>query len=160
MTTTTDRDLFRHTLATLAYRAGKALRDVPDGFGDFRVGPTSRTPVEIVSHLGDLMEWGLSIARGEQHWSATVSSDWDEQVERFFRALAAFDDYVASDAEIHRPIGKLFQGPVADALTHVGQITMLRRLVGSPVRGENYYKADVEKGRVGADQAPPRYEFD
>ena len=160
METTTDRALLRHALATLAYRGGKALRDAPPDFAAFRVGPSTRTPVEIVGHLGDLMEWGLSIAEGRQRWTETRSAEWDEQVERFFTALAAFDDFLAGDEALSAPTGKLFQGPVADALTHVGQIAMLRRLAGSSVRGENYYKAEITSGRTGRDQAPPVYEFD
>ena len=156
----TDRELLRHTLATLAYRAEKALRDPPADFGSFRAGPSIRTPVEIVGHLADLMEWGLSIAEGNQRWTETLSADWDEQVARFFASVAAFDAFLGSEGDLAEPTSKLFQGPVADALTHVGQIAMLRRLAGSAVRGENYHKADVRTGRVGRDQPPARYEFD
>jgi hypothetical protein len=158
--TTTDRDLLRHALATLAYRAGKTLRDAPEDFGGFRAGPTSRTAVEILSHMGDLMAWGLGMAEGEHRWSDTTSDDWPGQVDRFFSSLTAFDAFLASDAPLGFTAEKLLQGPVADALTHTGQIAMLRRLAGSPVRGENYFKADIEIGRVGVAQAAPRYEFD
>ena len=160
MKTSTDRDLLRHALATLAYRASKALRDPPADFDSFRIGPTSRTPVEILGHMGDLMAWGLSMAEGEQRWSDTRSNDWEELYVRFFDTLGAFDAYLESDGVLGHPAAKLLQGPVADALTHVGQIAMLRRLGGAAVRGENYFKADVQTGRVGADQAPPAYEFD
>lgn len=160
MDTSTDRDLLRHALATLAYRASKALRDPPEDFGSFRAGPTTRTPVEIVGHLGDLMQWGLSIAEGEQRWTETRSDDWDDQVARFFESLGAFDAFLGSDHDLELPAPKLLQGPVADALTHVGQVAMLRRLAGGAVKGENYYKAEVQTGRVGRDQAPPVYEFD
>ena len=54
----------------------------------------------------------------------------------------------------------MFQGPIADALTHIGQIGMMRRMAGAPVRGENYFKADIAAGRVGAEQSAPRFEFD
>lgn len=160
MDTATDRDLLRHALATLAYRAGKALRDAPSDFGAFRAGPTTRTPVEIVGHLADLMEWGLSIAQGKQRWSETRSEVWDEQVTRFFHALGAFDAFLATDEVLAAPAAKLLQGPVADALTHVGQVAMLRRLAGAAVRGENYFKAEVRTGSVGPEQAAPVYEFD
>jgi hypothetical protein len=158
--TTTDRDLLRHTLATLAYRAGKTLRGAPEDFGDFRAGPTSRSAIEILSHMGDLMAWGLAMAEGEHRWSDTTSDDWPGEADRFFSSLTAFDAFLASDAPLGFTAPKLLQGPVADALTHTGQIAMLRRLAGSPVRGENYFKADIEIGRVGVAQAAPRYEFD
>ncbi len=161
MDTTTDRDLLRHALATLAYRASKALRDPPTDFAGFRVGDATRTPVEIVGHLGDLMEWGLSIAEGRQRWTETPSDDWDRQVARFFEALGAFDAFLSSGAPLARPAARLFQGPVADALTHVGQIAMLRRLAGGAVRGENYFKAKIRSGRLQPDeQADPVFEFD
>ena len=155
------RALLRHTVATVAYRGGKTLRDAPAGFAGFHAGPgATRTPAEILAHLGDLFDWALSIARGEQRWHASTPLPWDQEVARFFAALAAFDHYLASSSPLAAPAEKLFQGPVADALTHVGQLAMLRRLAGGPVRGENYYKAQIETGRVGADQPKPRVEFD
>jgi hypothetical protein len=154
------RELLRHTLATLAYRGGKAVRDAPAGFEAFQAGPTTRTPGQILAHLGDLMDWALSIARGEQRWQDSTPLPWADESARFFAALAAFDAYLAGGAPLAAPVEKLFQGPVADALTHVGQIALLRRLAGGAIRGENYFRAGVTAGRVGADQAPPRREFD
>ena len=154
------RQLLRHTLATLAYRGGKAVRGAPDTFCRFRASEQTRTPVEILAHIGDLMEWALSIAQGKQRWRDSTSLAWDAEVRRFFTALEAFEAYLASDDALHEPVEKLFQGPVADAFTHVGQIAMLRRLSGVPVRGENYHQADIVIGCVGADQASPVKEFD
>lgn len=155
-----DREMLRHTLATLAYRGGKAVRDVPSGFASFSAGPTTRTPVQILAHIGDLMDWGLSLARGEQRWQDSAPLAWEAEVARFFAALGAFDRYLAEGGPLAVSAAKLFQGPVADALTHVGQIALLRRLAGGAVRGENYFKAEVTVGRVGAEQAAPRREFD
>jgi hypothetical protein len=156
----TDRELLRHALATLAYRGGKVLRAAPADFGAFRIGPTSRSPVEILGHICDVLDWGLTMAEGEQRWTETRSAVWQEQVDRFFEALTAFDDYLASDRELGFPIAQLLQGPVADSLTHVGQITMLRRLADSPVKGENYAKARIVTGVVGEQQQPAVHEFD
>lgn len=155
-----ERTLLRHTVATLAYRGGKALRGASADFGDFRVAEASRTPAEILAHVGDLLDWALSQARGEERWSDTTPEDWDGQVERFFAGLDAFDAYLASDQPLVDAPGKIFQGAIADALTHVGQINMLRRLAGAPVRGENYHRADIVAGRVGDEQSDPRREFD
>jgi hypothetical protein len=154
------RDLLRHAVATLAYRAAKVVRGAPDRFGEFRVGPTSRTPVEILAHIGDLLDWGLSLARGEHVWKDSAPLPWDGEVERFFDAIAALDGYLASGGALGFPPGRIFQGPVADALTHVGQIAMLRRLAGEPVRGENYFRAEIASGRVGPSQPAPMREFD
>lgn len=153
------RDLLRHAVATLAYRGGKALRDAPDGFGDFRTGETTRTPLQILTHMGDLMAWVLSQASGSETWSDAEPGRWEEEVERFFGGLATLDDFLASPEPLAQPEGRLFQGAIADALTHVGQIAMLRRLAGSPVRGENYSRADIQVGRVGLEQSEPRREF-
>jgi len=156
----TKREMLRHTVATLAYRGAKAVRDAPDTFASFKASETSRTPAEILAHIGDLLDWGLSIAGGNETWNNATPLAWNEEIKRFHRALADFDAYLASDAELHAPCERLFQGPIADALTHVGQIAMLRRVAGAPMRGENYSRAKIEAGRVGADQVQPKREFD
>ncbi|HLW83836.1 MAG TPA: hypothetical protein VKR60_01395 [Candidatus Sulfotelmatobacter sp.] len=153
------RELFRHALATLAYRAGKAVRNAPTGFAEFQAGGGVRTPGQILAHLGDLLDWGLSIAKGKQAWHDSKPLPWEKEVERFFAALKSFDDFLASNAAVEAPLEKLFQGPVADALTHVGQIAILRRLADAPVKGESYYQAEIVLGRVGTEQAAPKREF-
>ena len=154
------RDLLRHAIATLAYRGGKAMREVPDDFATFAIGPTSRTPGQILAHIGDLLDWALSIAKGAQAWHDSPPDEWQRGVQRFFDGLGRLDAYLASDAPLGAPPEKLFQGPIADALTHVGQLAMLRRLAGARVKGENYFKADIAAGRVGPSQTAPRREFD
>ena len=153
------RQLLRHTVATVAYRAGKALGSAPERFGTFHIGDQTRTPAQIVAHMGDLLDWALSIAQGKQTWHDSTPLPWNAEVDRFFAALQKFDDYLASAEPLSGSAEGLFQGPVADALSHVGQIAMLRRLAGSPILGENYFKADIAAGRVGLDQAAPRREF-
>jgi len=154
------RQMLRHTVATLAYRAGKALRGAPESFAQFSSGDKGRTPAKILAHMGDLLDWALSIAKDKQEWHDSTPLPWAQEVERFFKAVGAFDDYLASDLPLGAPPEKLFQGAIADALTHTGQINMLRRMAGCPIRGENYYRAEIAAGRVGADQAPPKREFD
>jgi hypothetical protein len=151
------RELLRHAVATVAYRGAKAVREVPAEFAAF--AGAGKTPAEILAHIGDLFDWALSMARGKQRWNNSTPLPWHEETARFFATLTTFDEYLASTEPVHAPLEKLFQGPIADALTHVGQIAMLRRLAGSPMRGENYYVAPVEAGRVGADQAAPTQEF-
>jgi hypothetical protein len=154
------RRLLRHTIATLAYRAEKVLRDAPEGFAGHRLSSASRTPLEIVSHMGDLMEWGERMARGEYRWIAVPSDEWAPACERFFRAILAFDTtLIDASFDVHSP-DVIFQGPIADALTHVGQLAMIRGVVGAPVRPESYAKAEVAVGRVGREQSATRKEFD
>jgi len=156
------RELLRHAVATLAYRGGKAIRGAPPGFEFFRPAASSatRTPGQILAHIGDLFDWALSLATGGHEWKDTAPGAWEADGERFFASLERFDAVLASEAPLARTPEKLFQGPVADALAHVGQIALLRRMAGAPIRGENYFKADIAAGRVGADQAAPRVEFE
>ena len=153
------RELLRHTLATIAYRGGKTLRGAPDSFAAFKSGDNGRTPADILAHVGDLFDWALSLARGAEAWHNSTPLAWPQEVERFFAALTAFDAYLASDAPLATPAEQLFQGPVADALTHIGQLAMLRRMSGSPIKGENYRTADIVIGRCGHEQSNPRREF-
>ncbi len=154
------RALLRHTVATLAYRGGKAVKDSPPGFATVKLSSRSRTPLEILSHIGDLLDWSLSLAEGKHEWHDAKPSDWQKEVERFFKTLSKLDNRLAADTPLGCSAEKLFQGPIADALTHVGQIAMLRRVAGSPVRGENYFKAAIAAGRVGPEQAGAKVEFD
>ena len=151
------RELLRHALATLAYRATRALEDAPASFGGFN--GAGRTPAQILAHMGDLMDWALSMAEGRQTWQNSEPLPWEEEKQRFFRSLAAFDGAVTDTDPLHAEVERLFQGPVADAINHVGQIAMLRRLAGSKMRGENYYLAEIAIGRVGEDQANPVRSF-
>ena len=153
------RLFLRHTLATLAYRACKAVKSAPESFGEFHASPDTRTPGQILAHIGDLLEWALSTARGEQQWRDSSPLPWREERHRFFAALEAFDDYLASDEPLHVQAEKLFQAPIADALTHIGQIALLRRLAAAPVRAENYFVAKIAVGTVGPDQPAPVQEF-
>jgi hypothetical protein len=157
---TDSRALLRHTLATLAYRGGKAVRGAPPSFAGYGSPESSRPPGKILAHVGDLMDWGLAMAEGRREWHDSPPLAWEKECERFFASLKRFDDYLASGKPLEISAEKLFQSAVADALTHVGQIAMLRRMAGVPIRGENYFVADITIGRVGADQAPPRKEFD
>jgi len=154
------REMLRHTLATLAYRGGKAVRGAPDSFADFRASETSRTPAQILGHIGDLMDWALTMAKGAEAWHDSSPQSWTQDVDRFHASLAEFDEYLASAEDLGCSCERLFQGAIADALTHVGQLTMLRRIAGAPIRSENYSKADIQSGRVGAEQTAPRREFD
>jgi len=155
-----ERKFLRHTVATLAYRGGKALRGAPHEFAAFAAGPTSRAPGAILAHLCDLMDWAASIAEGEQRWFDSTPGAWETDVARFHAALAHFDEILVRQDLAPEIAERLFQGPIADALTHVGQLAMLRRLAGAPMKGENYFKAEIVAGRVGSDQAAPRREFD
>ena len=156
------RAFLRHALATLAYRAGKTVRGIPEEFGRFRATPQSTSVVEILAHMGDLMAWALSMVEGKPSFNQSTPLPWDEEIRRFFTSLGALDAYLASGAPIHYEPARLFQSALADALTHTGQLAMLRRLSGFKMKGESYNRADIRIGRVGLDQTPPdpKFEFD
>jgi len=149
----------RQLAATLAYRAAKVLRDVPPSFGSSTFGDATRTPVRIVAHMADLMSWGVSITKGGYLWKPGGSDDWNTEVKRFFDGLAELDAAIAAEP-FTGSVEKLIQGPLADALTHVGQLAMMRGMAGIAVRPESYAKAAIVAGRVGLDQEAPRAEFD
>lgn len=156
----TTRLFLRHALATLAYRAGKTVRDTPESFASYLASPDSNTPSQLVGHMADLMDWCLALVRdGEHRWAEGEPLPWPRQIDRFFAALVALDDHLASGGEIRWDPARVFQGGIADALTHTGQLAMMRRLAGIKMKGENYSRAEIRIGRVGLDQAAPVREF-
>jgi hypothetical protein len=151
--------LLRHSIATAAYRGAKAIRGVPPEFASFKAGPQTRTPGEILAHLSDLYDWALTQCEGQQKWLETPATNWQADSDRFFAAVAKVDEYLASGKPLGMSPEKLFQGAVADSLAHIGQINILRGIAGVRVRAENYCKADIAVGRVGAEQVPAKLEF-
>ena len=147
------RELLRHAVAALAYRATRALENAPEEFASF--AGAGRTPAQILAHMGDLFDWAISLVRGKQVWHNSDPLPWSEENERFFRLLGQFDAAVSGWEGTDEEIERLIQGPIADALTHVGQIAMMRRMAGCPTRGENFYVAAIHAGQVGADQPAP-----
>jgi len=154
------RALLRHTVATVAYRGGKAVRGAPASFAAFSPDGSPRTAAKILAHIGDLFDWALSQAKGAEAWNDSTPVEWSREVDRFFASLQRFDDYLASDAPLAVPPERIFQGAIADSLTHIGQLAMLRRLAGARMKSENYSRAEITVGRVGAEQSTPRREFD
>jgi hypothetical protein len=154
------RSLLRHTLATAAYRGRKVVAGVPSGFAEFRIAAGSRTPGDILAHIGDLLDWALSLADGPERWQNSAPLEWERETTRFFHALEKLDRRLGNEAPIGCSSEGLFQGPIADMLSHIGQLAMLRRLAGAPVRAENYFIADICAGRVGREQPPPKAEWD
>ena len=143
----TARSLLRHAVATVRYRGNKVLREAGPEFAQFRIAETVRTPVEILAHIGDLFDWALRLSHGTPQWMEAKPLAWDEEVARFHRVLDDFDERLDSEEPMSAPVERLLQGPVADALTHVGQLATLRRLAGMPIRPENYFKASIVAGR-------------
>ncbi len=155
----TDRDLLRHTLAVLAYRATRTLSGAPASFASFRTGEGTWTPLHLVTHLADLMAWATTVARGEPKYVDSTPTGWHNEVRRFFAMLQTLDDHLAGPQPLERGVERLFAGPIADALSHVGQLAMLRRMAGCPIATESYYRADIRTGVVGIEQPEAAYTF-
>jgi hypothetical protein len=139
----TEVDLLQHLLATLAYRTQKVLRDAPQSFASFQVGQGVRTPHEILAHMRGVLTFALGLYEGKPS-DHVPEDDFGNEVIRFFRVLDELSNKLAeagippaTDAK------RLLQGPFADAMTHAGQLAMLRRLDGLPVPPENFHEADI-----------------
>ncbi|MEN3327105.1 MAG: hypothetical protein V7638_1912 [Acidobacteriota bacterium] len=135
-------------VATVAYRGGLAIVDAPESFPSFRAHETTRTPGELLAHIGDLLEGSVYLLKGEMVYLTSTPLPWKEEVTRFFSAIKVLDAYLASDAPLACPVEKLVQGPIGDALTHVGQLVMLRRMSGNPIRPTAYFTAEIVAGEV------------
>lgn len=146
MTVDLKREFLRHLVAALVFRAKIAILDAPDNFAAFSVDETFRTPGQILAHMGDLLQGSLYLMKGELVYLSSEPLPWEQEVARFISAAKEFDFYLASDAPLAQPVEKITQGPIADALTHVGQIVMLRRLAKAPVRAESYFTAEIVPG--------------
>jgi len=147
MTPDPKRDLLRHLIATIVFRGNVAIRDAPDDFAGFKIEETVRTPAEILAHIGDLLQGSAYLLQGEMIHLNSVPLPWKEEAARFFAAASELDAFLASEAPIQIPIEKLTQGPIADALTHIGQIIILRRAAGAPVHPEGYFQAEIIAGK-------------
>jgi hypothetical protein len=148
------RKILRHFLAALAYRTQKAIRMASDGYADFRVVPGVRTPHQIVRHMSDVLMYACAYYTGESHRALSAPS-FAEQVDHFHEVLSELDGYIETGSPVGTTYERLLQGPLADAMSHVGQLALLRRLAGDPVPPENFIEADIEDGRVGREQKPP-----
>ncbi len=152
--------LVRHFLAALAYRFHKAVGGAPDDFPILDAGHGIRPPLDLVHHINGVLGYACKVLEDGQvpagFWYLVPDVDWKSQVEMVHGKLKEIDDLLASDRSFpaHR-LERLLQGPLADSMTHVGQLAMLRRVAGSPISAENFFDADVQVGRLGSDQADP-----
>ena len=146
--------LLRHFVAAIGYRSAKALRDAPPTFATFEAGEKSRTPRQLVRHMSGVLNYAIALVHEPRPLLADRAS-YEAEVERYFALLRELaerlQDVELSDAAAER----LLQGPLADAMTHVGQLALLRRLSGSPIPPEDFYQAAVDPRRLGLDQIAP-----
>jgi hypothetical protein len=150
------RKLLNHFLAALAYRTQKALRDAPENFGSFRAGEGVRTPAELVLHMTSVLGYARTHFIGGRYWPEPLES-LQEEIDRFHEMLGTLAQHLRDGDPLAEGMSeeRLLQGPFSDAMTHAGQLALLRRLAGAPVPPENFIVAEIEANRLGTDQAKP-----
>ena len=150
------RKLLNHFLAALAYRTQKALRNAPGGFGSFRVNDGVRTPAELVRHMASVLGYARTYFIGGRYWPEPLDS-LEEEVERFHEMLGLLAQHLRNGDALLEGMTeeRLLQGPFSDAMTHAGQLALLRRLAGAPVPPENFIVAEIREERLGTNQAEP-----
>ncbi len=150
------RNLLRHFLAALAYRTQKALRDAPADFGSFRAGSETRTPAELVCHMTSVLGYARTFFVGG-HYRPTPLPSLREEVLRFHEMLADLGALLERDSPLleEMTVERLLQGPFSDAMTHAGQLALLRRLAGNPVAPENFIVANIDPQFLGPQQPDP-----
>lgn len=150
------RKLLNHFLAALAYRTQKALRGAPDDFGSFRAMEGVRTPAELLRHMTSVLGYARTHFIGGRYWPDPLDS-LDEEISRFHDMLGLLAQHLRNGDPLLDGMSeeRLLQGPFSDAMTHAGQLALLRRLAGAPVPPENFIVAEIEPERLGPDQAEP-----
>jgi len=150
------RKLLNHFLAALAYRTQKALRDAPADFGSFRIGDGVRTPAELVRHMSSVLGYARTFFVGGNYRPEPLAL-FDEEIKRFHELLGMLAQHLRDGDLLREGMTeeRLLQGPFSDAMTHAGQLALLRRLAGAPVAPENFIVAEIREERLGPDQAEP-----
>ena len=153
--TTERRKLLRHFLAALAYRTQKALRGMPEGFDKFQAGSGVRTPHQLICHMMSVLGYARTFFTGGT-FPPPKPTDWKKDLTAFHELLEDLGKHLDSDAPLADTTEeRILQGPFADAMTHAGQLAMLRRLAGSPVQSENFIKAAIQPDNLSPDQPDP-----
>lgn len=150
------RKLLNHFLAALAYRTQKALREAPEDFGSFRIIEGVRTPAELVRHMASVLGYARTFFIGGSYWPEPLDT-LAEEIERFHENIGLLAQHLRNgDALLDGMTEeRLLQGPFSDAMTHAGQLALLRRLAGAPVPPENFIVAEIKEDRLGPEQAEP-----
>ncbi|HUP88906.1 MAG TPA: hypothetical protein VM100_06140 [Longimicrobiales bacterium] len=150
-----ERETARHMLASLAYRTQKALRDAPPSFADFNAGSDVRTPRELVRHMASVIGYARTYFIGGIYTPSALPT-FEHEIERFHENVSDLAAHLKAGTALREiTITQLLQGPITDALTHAGQLAMLRRMAGSPVASENFIFAEISADNLGSDQPRP-----
>ncbi|MGD8566066.1 MAG: hypothetical protein PVF96_06935 [Candidatus Bathyarchaeota archaeon] len=146
--------MLRHFLASIAYRATKAIKDAPEIYPNLYIGKGVKTPLRIVHHITGVLKYAHSFF---EHYDTTYSDikSWDAEINDFYNILRQLDKSLQKKKPNQVTEEQLLQGPLSDSMAHVGQLLLLRRMADSPVPSENFIFADIKKEKVGPDQPEP-----
>jgi len=158
MSNSPERQLITHFLAAIAYRTQKSIRDAPETYWTFAAGKQVRTPIEILRHMTSVLGYARTLfIGGDYPVQPKVLPGVDAEIGRLHEIIEDLGQLLEGEASLHEITEEqLLQGPLSDAMTHVGQLALLRRLHGSPVPPENFVYADISATRLGKDQPGPR----
>jgi len=151
--------MIRHLTATVAYRFAKQVKAAPTHFATFDAGNDVVSPVKIVNHITVVIRFAQQLIDKTIKPTAPKTKNISEAAEIFHNALQLLDEMLLERDIEEKVLCQIIQGPLADALTHIGQLSTLRRLSGAPVYSENYMLADIQSGRVGATQTISEHQF-
>jgi hypothetical protein len=144
--------VLRHLVATIAFRATVAVRGFPAEAASKAAAEGARTPLELLAHVADLMQWSALLVRAEGRPQRATDASWEAAEARLYVGLAALDAALVAGIAPDADVDALLQGPLADALTHVGQLLLMRRLAGAPAEKQRYLRAAITAGAVGPEQ--------
>lgn len=156
MATDCVRNVLRHYLGSIAYHTQKAIRDAPEGYWSFAAGNRARTPESVLRHMTSVLGYARTFFFGGIYRPEPLPTI-DAEIDRFHDMVQEISRLLESGAPLQGMDElQLLQGPLSDVMTHVGQLSLLRRLYGSPVPPENFIYADISASRLGKDQPAPR----
>ena len=140
-------ELLRHTLSTIKYRFEKSIAGSTENFGRFNLGEGSRSPIEIVNHMYHVL-YSTRIFLEEERFARKQPEELAllQEIERFSLELINIDKALHVFELPSNYAKRLLQGPLSDILTHIGQISMMQRLNGKSISGEDFSAAHIETG--------------
>ena len=146
-------ELLRHTLSTIAYRFQKSVSSANEDFGNFRAAEDSRTAVEIINHIFDIINKTKVFIKDDRFdKSLPIQLDFKSEIDRFHNTLQELD-FLLSETELEIDYSKkLIQGPLSDVLSHIGQIALMSGLDGNKIKGENFSSAKIITGNTSSNQ--------
>ncbi len=132
----------QHFLKVLSYRFEKAIHNAAESYPKHASGHGIRTPLELLGHMNGVLEFAISSLKNQPRRNIPEQS-WQEQITLYYEKLKELNQLMQENSFDTDTLERILQGPLADAMTHIGQLAMMRRLANSAIAGENYFAADM-----------------